>query len=84
MKFADNMTAAQELLEEQVCQLEHIFKVGIPRVVAKDRSDPFHCLSDGDLERYRLPKDAITDLPEQVRPHAHMDRMGRYSTVDPN
>ena len=72
------MAGVQEALEEQIRQVEQVLEVRIPRVVAKDRSDPFHCLSDEEfLERYRLPKDAVTDLIEQVRPRAHVDRMGR-------
>ena len=72
------MAGVQEALEEQIRQVEQVLEVRIPRIVAKDRSDPFHCLSDEEfLERYRLPKDAVTDLIEQIRPRALVDRMGR-------
>lgn len=65
-----------EVLEEEL--EEPLLEVKIPRIIAKDRSDPFQGLSDEEfLERYRLPKDTTRDLIEEVRPRAHVDKMGR-------
>lgn len=72
------MAAVQQLLAEQVRYMEELLEVRVPRIVAKDRSDPFQCLTDEEFfDRYRLPKDAITALIEEVRPRAQVDELGR-------
>lgn len=69
------MTAAQELLEEKARQVEQVLEVRVPRIVAKDYKDSFHCLSDEEfLERYRLPMDVVTDLIKKIKQRTHVDR----------
>lgn len=72
------MAAVQELLAEQIRYMEELQEVRVPRIIAKDRSDPFQCLTDEEfVERYRLPKDAVMALTEEVRPRAQVDEKGR-------
>lgn len=72
------MDVVQELLAEQIRYMEELQEVRVPRIVAKDRSNPFECFTEKEfVERYRLSKDATTALIEEVRPRAPVDDMGR-------
>ncbi|XP_045107700.1 putative nuclease HARBI1 [Portunus trituberculatus] len=71
------MAALDEIIDEEMFEMEELRRVKIPCIVPKDRNDPFYYLSGEEfLERFRLPKDAVRDLIEEVRPRTHVDRLG--------
>ncbi|KAK3890130.1 hypothetical protein Pcinc_005906 [Petrolisthes cinctipes] len=64
------MFAQHALLQEQLRQLEQVGEVRIPRVIPRDRANPFRYLTEEEfVKRYRLPKNAVQDLIEAIEPH---------------
>ncbi|KAK3880948.1 hypothetical protein Pcinc_014598 [Petrolisthes cinctipes] len=65
------MFAHHALLQEHLRQLEQVEEVRIPRVIPRDRANPFRYHTEEDfVKRYRLPKNAVQDLIEAIEPHA--------------
>ena len=58
--------------------LQEIEEIRVPRVIARDRSDPLLVLTEEEfVQRYRLSKDAVFDLIEQLHPIALRITSGR-------
>ena len=65
------MFALHEILQEEYRQLEECDGIKIPRVIARDRGDPLRTLTEEEfVERYRLSKNGVADLHDELQPIA--------------
>ena len=73
------MFGSQYLHEVQLQQLEQLeaLEVRVPRVVLRDRNDPFVSLCEEFIQRFRLPKDCVRDLIDEISPHAPRVQPGK-------
>ena len=64
------MFALHQILQEEYARFKKL-KVSEFRVIARDRGNPFQALTEEEfIERYRLNKDAVSDLLDELRPVA--------------
>lgn len=74
------MNVIQLIREAQLQQLEQLeaVDVRVPRVVLKDRSDPFISVSEDEfIQRFRLPKDCVRDLIDEISPRVPRVQPGK-------
>lgn len=68
----------QAALLEVLDLLEQAEQVRLPRVVPRDRENPFTSLSEDDfIERYRLSPGCVLELLEEVEPRLPKAQDGR-------
>ena len=71
------MLPARQLMEQQLQQLRQV-DMRVPRVIPRDRTDPFDKFTEEEFrERFRLSKQDTRDLIEEIRPNAHRVMNGR-------
>lgn len=72
------MYAFHDILQEQHRQVEQVEDIQVPRVIPRDRSNPFLYHTEEEfIQRYRLPKNATRNLVEDIEPRAPRVRNGR-------
>ncbi|XP_045106151.1 putative nuclease HARBI1 isoform X1 [Portunus trituberculatus] len=63
-------------------EIEEIRRLRLPRTVLRDRSDPMVYLTEEEfIQRYRLSKDGVRDVLEEITPYLGRIRDGRGSSV---
>lgn len=69
--FQVSMFAVFEILQQQRQQMEQTEDAQVPRVIPRDRMNPFIYLTEEEfIRRYRLPKHVTRNLVEDIKPRA--------------
>ncbi|XP_045105016.1 uncharacterized protein LOC123500364 isoform X1 [Portunus trituberculatus] len=62
-------------------EIQEIWHLRLPRAVLQDRSDPMVYLTEEEfIQRYRLSKDGVRDVLEEITPYLGRIRDGRAHT----
>ncbi|KAK4325149.1 hypothetical protein Pmani_004303 [Petrolisthes manimaculis] len=63
-------------------EVDEVVMARVPRIIPVDRSNPMAYLSEGDfVMRYRLSKEAVRDLLQEITPHLKKIRNNRGCSV---
>ncbi|XP_045105017.1 uncharacterized protein LOC123500364 isoform X2 [Portunus trituberculatus] len=66
-------------------EIQEIWHLRLPRAVLQDRSDPMVYLTEEEfIQRYRLSKDGVRDVLEEITPYLGRIRDGRGQTATRN